>query len=217
MPEAHVADPNYPSTNLSHRRADIGVHLVGLVWIVVASFFLFPRAVQTLQTPLILAVIIYVLAALASNLASWAYHFSPRHDARLLLRRIDHAAIYPSITGTFTVFFVQANTTWTLTLLCICWALTILAMWNKITNENVKSRWSTASYLGLGAIGLLAIPDMTNVPAATPYSILAGAACYVIGTLFYARKTMPYRYSIWHVWVNLGGVMMFIGVWFALF
>ena len=125
MPEAHVADPNYPSMNLSHRRADIGVHLVGLVWIVVASFFLFPRAVQTLQTPLILAGIIYVLAALASNLASWAYHFSPRHDARLLLRRIDHAAIYPSITGTFTVFFVQANTTWTLTLLCICWALTI--------------------------------------------------------------------------------------------
>ena len=217
MPEAHVADPNYPSTNLSHRRADIGVHLVGLVWIVVASSFLFPRAVQTLQTPLILAVIIYVLAALASNLASWAYHLSPWHDARLLLRRIDHAAIYPSITGTFTVFFVQANTTQTLMLLCICWALTILAMWNKITNENVKSRWSTASYLGLGAIGLLAIPDMTNVPAATPYSILAGAACYVIGTLFYARKTMPYRYSIWHVWVNLGGVMMFIGVWFALF
>jgi len=212
-----VAKPNYPSSNPSHRRADMAVHLVGLLWILAASAFLIPRALQTLQTPLIIAVIVYVLGALASNLASCAYHFSKRHDDRVLLRRIDHAAIYPSITGTFTVFFVKADTTWTLTLLCICWALTILAMWNKITNENVKSRWSTASYLGLGAIGLLAIPDMTNVPVATPLCIVGGAICYVIGTLFYARKAMPYRYAIWHIWVNFGGVMMFSGVWFALF
>ncbi len=193
------------------------VHLVGLIWIIIASAFLIPGAMQSLQTPLIIAVIVYVLGALASNLASCAYHFLPHHDDRVLLRRIDHAAIYPSITGTFTVFFVQANTTWTLTLLWVCWALTALAIWNKITNENVKSRWSTVSYLALGAIGLLAIPDMTNVPAVTPWCIVGGAVCYVIGTLFYARKALPFRYAIWHLWVNFGGVMMFTGVWFALF
>lgn len=207
----------YPSPSLPQRRTDMTVHAVGLVLILVAGGLLIFRAVAGLDAPLILAVVVYVLCALASNLASWFYHFSPWHDRRKLLRRIDHAAIYPSITGTFTPFFVQADTTWTLTLLWICLGLTAVAVWNKITNETVKSRWSTASYLGLGALGLCALPDLTNVPIATLWCILGGAACYVIGTTFYVRKSMPFRYAIWHMWVNCGGALMFAGIWLALF
>ncbi|MGB0411087.1 MAG: PAQR family membrane homeostasis protein TrhA [Pikeienuella sp.] len=212
MPEV-----TYPSLNPTHRHADMGVHLIGSVMITVAGGLLIARSFDRLDSGLLIAAIVYVLCALASNLASWAYHFAPLHAKRVLLRRIDHAAIYPSITGSFTPFFVLAGTTWTLTLLCVCWALTILAMWNKITNENVKSRWSTASYLALGAIGLCAIPDLTMVPVATLWCIIAGAASYVIGTLFYARKAMPFRYAIWHTWVSAGGALMFAGIWMALF
>jgi hemolysin III len=212
-----MTDTTFPSPIPSHRRADMIVHAVGLGLILTAGGVLVSKAMGRLDTTLVVAVVVYVLCALASNLASIAYHFSPWHDRRTLLRRIDHAAIYPSITGTFTPFFVQAGTTWTLSLLWICWGLTALAIWNKITNENVKSRWSTASYLGLGALGLCAIPDLRDVPAATLWCILGGAACYVCGTVFYARKSMPYRYSIWHTWVNFGGILMFAGIWLALF
>lgn len=212
-----MSDLTYPSLSLTHRRADVAVHILGLTLIVVAGGFLVWRATGVLEGTLTAALVIYILCALASNLASWAYHFSGWHDRRKLLRRIDHAAIYPSITGTFTPFFVMAGTTWTLSLLVICWALTGLAIWNKITNENVKSRWSTASYLGLGAIGLMALPDLTAMPAATPWAIICGAGCYVVGTAFYARKSLPYRYAIWHLWVNFGGVLMFVGIWAAAF
>ena len=61
-----------------------------------------------------------------------------------------------------------------------------------------------------------ALPDLRGVPVATLWCILAGSGCYVIGTAFYARKTLPYRYAIWHIWVNLGGIAMFAGVWLAL-
>ena len=212
-----MTQPTFPSTNASHRKADMIVHAVGLFLILTAGSFLIWRAASSLEVKLVIAVIAYVLCALASNLASCFYHFSPRHHIRQLLRRIDHAAIYPSSTGTFTPFFVQANTTWTMTLLWLCWGLTALAVWNKITNATVQSRWSTASYLALGALGLSALPDMTEVPLATLWCILIGAACYVVGTAFYARRTMPYRYSIWHMWVNFGGIAMFSGIWIALF
>jgi hemolysin III len=192
------------------------IHAIGLVLILAAGGTLIWKSAATLEPKLIIAVIVYVLCALASNLASCLYHFSPLHAQRTYLRRIDHAAIYPSITGTFTPFFVQAGTTWTLTLLWLCWGLTVLAVWNKITNPTVQSRWSTASYLGLGALGLCALPDLHEVPAATLWCILTGAACYVIGTAFYARRAMPYRYAIWHAWVNLGGIAMFAGIWLAL-
>jgi len=208
---------NYPSAPLSFRRADLVVHVVGLCLILAGGAALIGAALGRLPTAMIWAIGVYVACALVSNLASIAYHFSGWHAHRVLLRRIDHAAIYPSISGTFTPFFVLAGTPWTWALLWICWGLTAVAIWNKITNPTVKSKWSTASYLGLGAIGLSALPDLTMVPATTVWCILAGAACYVVGTVFYARRSMPYRYAIWHSCVNLGGIMMFVGIWIAVF
>ena len=205
----------YPSPLIAHRRADLIVHAIGLALILAAGSVLIVKSASAVSLPLLLAIIVYVACALASNLASCFYHFAPWHDHRVLLRRIDHAAIYPSISGTFTPFFVQAGTPWTMTVLVVCWVLTFAAMWNKITNPVVKSRWSTASYLLLGAIGLSALPDLRGVPAATGWYILAGAGCYVIGTVFYTRKSMPYRYAVWHTWVNFGGIAMYIGVWLA--
>ncbi len=208
---------NYPSAKPSHRRADMVVHAVGLALILTAVGILIFKADTGLDLELSIALGVYVLSVLASNIASSFYHFGPWHHRRLALRRIDHAAIYPSITGTFTPFFVQADTPWTWTLLYLCWALTALAIWNKITNENVKSRWSTASYLGLGTLGLFALPDLTMVPTSSLWCILSGVASFVIGTGFYARKTLPFRYAIWHTWVNIGGILMFTGIWLALF
>lgn len=207
----------YPSQIATHRKADMAVHAIGLALILIAGFALVFKALGGFDSRIVFAVVLYVLCALVSNLASWAYHFSPMHDRRMMLRRLDHAAIYPSIAGTFTPFFVYANTTWTLTLLVVCWALVIVAIWKKFTDKDVKSKWSTASYLGLGAIGLCALPDLTEVPAVTLWYILVGVACYVIGTVFYVRKAMPFRYAIWHMWVNFGGISMFIGIWITLF
>ncbi len=209
--------PTFPSTNLIYRRADLVVHLVGLALILGAGGALVFRSVHMLGAGLIAAVVIYVACALASNLASTAYHFAPWHARRQMLRRLDHAAIYLSITGTFTPFFVVAGTPWTIGLLVLCWALTVAAVWNKLRNPAVKSRWSTASYLGLGALGLCALPQMGDVPIGSLWLILAGAAAYVIGTGFYVRKSMPFRYAIWHAFVDVGAICMFLGIWLALF
>ena len=207
----------YPSAIPSHRHADMVVHAFGLALVLTAGGFLIFKSTATLETKLVLAIGLYVACALASNLASCFYHFSPWHDRRTVLRRIDHAAIYPSITGTFTPFFVLAGTSWTFALLWMCWGLTALAIWNKVTHVNVKTRWSTASYLALGALGMSALPDLTTVPVETLWCIIVGAACYLSGTYFYTRKAMPYRYAVWHIWVNFGGIAMFAGIWFALF
>lgn len=206
----------FPSPVSSHRKADSLVHLIGLGLILVAGGILISKVVAGLENKLVFAVLVYVFCALASNLASWFYHFSPWHEQRKILRRIDHSAIYLSITGTFTPFFVHAGTAWTLTVLWVCWGLTAVAIWKKITDDNVKSKWSTASYLGLGALGLCAFPDLANTPVKALWYVIAGTACYVVGTAFYVRKAMPFRYAIWHVCVSFGGACMFVGVWVAL-
>lgn len=215
--ETAMTTENFPSSDPTHRRMDLIVHIFGLVMILTAGGVLVYKTANAFENTVVLAVVLYAVSALLSNVASCFYHFMPWHERRTLLRRIDHAAIYLSITGTFTPFFVLGGTTWTFALLWICWGLTFVAIWNKVTSETVKSRWSTASYLGLGAIGLSALPDLTNLPVASLWCIIGGSACYVVGTAFYVRKTMPFRYAIWHTCVTIGGAVMFAGVWMAVF
>ena len=212
-----MTEENFPSPNPVHRRMDLVVHIFGLAMILTAGGMLVHKTANAFEHTVVLAVVLYAASALLSNVASCFYHFMPWPERRILLRRIDHAAIYLSITGTFTPFFVLGGTTWTFSLLWICWGLTFVAIWSKVTSETVKSRWSTASYLGLGAIGLSALPDLTNLPVASLWCIIGGSVCYVIGTAFYVRKTMPFRYAIWHTCVTIGGAVMFAGVWMAVF
>ncbi len=153
-------------------------------------------------------------ARLDQTLPPWPIISPPRHGARQRLRRIDHAAIYPSITGSFTPLMVLIGTGFSLSILALSWGLSLLGIWLKLVSPEVKSRWSTASYLGLGALCLTALP---LVPQQTLWWVLASAGLYVIGVLFYTRKTLPYRYALWHSCCNLGGLMMFIGIWRAIF
>ncbi|MEO0342430.1 MAG: hemolysin III family protein [Pseudomonadota bacterium] len=107
----------FPSQLRSHRRADLAVHIIGLLAILTAGGVIVARSIHNLEYKLVLAVLIYVLCMLISNVASNADHFSNLHDKRTLLRRIDHAAIYISISGTLTPFFVFAGTPRTMALL----------------------------------------------------------------------------------------------------
>lgn len=212
-----MTQANYPTSELPDRRADQAVQFTAFVMIITGGGALMATAWTNLDGAMILALAIYVLCALASNLSSATYHFSPFHDWRKKLRRLDHSAIYVSITGMFTPLFVLADTTWSWALLAVCWVLTGFAVWRKITGENVKSRWSTASYLALGALGLSALLGLDDAPAAMYWFICAAAASYAVGTIFYAREDMSYRYAIWHGWVNFGTILMFAGIWLAVF
>lgn len=190
----------------------MAVHAAGITVIVVCATYL----ISARPAP-IWPVAVYICCSLASNLSSQAYHFAPWHAARPLLRRIDHAAIYISITGTFTPLLIAADTARASWVLGLTWLCAAVGIWLKLVSSEVKSRWSTASYLLLGLLSFAALPDVWALSQTAVWWILAGSACYVIGTVFYTRKAMPYRYAVWHAWVVLGALAMFIAVWNALF
>ncbi len=202
--------PNYPSEHPAHRRADVIVHQIGLLLIVIGGGVLLMRAPSPLW-PLF----VYVACALASNLSSQAYHFAPCHDRRPLLRRIDHAAIYLSIVGTFTPLLIAAGTARALWVLALCWICAAIGISLKLFASQVKARWSTTSYLALGLVSFIAIADVYTLSPISVWCIVSGSACYVLGTVFYARKTLPYRYSIWHGCATFGALFMFAGIWLA--
>jgi len=206
----------YPSPDNAERRADFIVHAIGLIFILLAGAALFVQAAGQ-GAAVIAAISVYVIGVLFSHVISMFYHLSPFHIRRLWLRRVDHAAIYVTIAGTFTPLFVLADTEFSLFLLMIVWALAIPAMLYKIFGKNLDSKWSLFSYLGLGWMGVIGVPElMGTLPETSLWAMLAGGIFYSLGTIFYARKTQPYRYSIWHSFVMMGGGAFFVAIWVAL-
>ncbi|MEO9600284.1 hemolysin III family protein [Parasphingorhabdus sp.] len=217
MPTSKDCDLMYPTPDKQERRADFMVHAIGLIFILVGGVALLLRAAAGHGLAVVAAVGIYVACVAFSHVISMFYHLSPFHDRRLVLRRIDHAAIYLTIAGTFTPLFVLTDTEFSRFLLAIAWALAAPAILYKIFGKNLDSRWSLASYLGLGWMGVIGVPEMIDrLPPLSLWAMLAGGVFYSFGTIFYARKTQPFRYSIWHSFVMMGGASFFVAIWVAL-
>lgn len=207
----------YPSKQPAERKADFIIHALSLAFIIPVSALFVHWAWGRSDTVLLATVVIYGLAALLSISISFAYHLSPRHDLRPALRRWDHAAIYLVIAATFSPLLILAGTQSAHFILVVIWALALFGFVFKLAARNMDPRWSVFSYLGLGALGLFAMPDFwQKLPVLTTAAIGFGAFFYTVGTWFYRQKERPFRYPIWHAWGTLGGTSLCSSIGIAL-
>lgn len=205
---------NYPSLAKHERFADGAVHVLGLSTITISSLYLTISATMHVSIGVAIACIIYCTSLMASFTSSASYHLLPAHGWREFLQRLDHAAIYALIAGTFTPLLVHINSTWGYVVLAAVWGLAIPAMIYKLIGSEIEPRWSLASYLALGWLGLLAAPEFFyKLPALAVYAVISGGIIYTLGTLFYTRDTLAYRNAIWHTFVLLGSFCFFFAIW----
>ena len=206
----------FPSKTEQERKVDFWVHTGGLAFLIPASVFLILKAAEQGGAMLLAAVVGYACAALFSLCISFAYHLLPRHDLRSVLRRWDHAAIYVVIAGVFGPLLVVCGTPTAFGLLALLWFFAVLGFGFKLAGANPDSPWSLVSYLGMGWFGLFALPDFwVGLPGTSVALLATGGVFYTIGTQFYRRKEMAYRYPIWHAFGTCGGLSFFAAVWIA--
>jgi hemolysin III len=151
--------------------------------------------------------LVFGLTALAMFVTSVAYHAASRPDLKLVLRKLDHSAIYLLIAGTYTPFtLVAMERAWGWTLCGAAWALAAFGIIAKFTIGFRFPRLSLAVYLGMGWMALLAIKPLVDALTGAQLAwILAGGLLYTAGTPFYAWKSRRYTHAVWHLFV-LGGV-----------
>ena len=151
--------------------------------------------------------------------ASTLYHAIPVPGAKRVLRIIDHGAIYLLIAGSYTPFTLGAlrgPVGWTL--LATVWSLALLGILAKCVWRFRYPRLSTALYLGMGWLAVLALPALiTRVSPAGLVWLLAGGLCYTVGVLFYVSDwRIRYGHAVWHGFVAAGSVCHFCAVlWHA--
>ena len=151
--------------------------------------------------------------------ASTLYHAIPAPAAKAVLRVIDHVAIYLLIAGTYTPFMLGAlrgPVGWTL--LVTIWALAVFGVVAKVALRFRYPRLSTALYVGMGWLIVVAVrPLMMHVSPAGLAWLAGGGLCYTGGVAFYITDArVKFGHAIWHGFVAAGSACHFVAVlWYA--
>ena len=159
---------------------------------------------------------IYGLTLITLYTSSTLYHAITVPDIKRFLQKLDHAAIFLLIAGTYTPFtLVNLRGGWGWTLFGIVWSIAIAGMIMELIVKQRYKRVSLGLYLGLGWIVMIAIdPMITHVEAGGLILLLIGGLFYSLGVIFYVWKTLLYHHAIWHVFVLTGSVFHFFAVFF---
>lgn len=197
----------YP-TSKSETIADGTVHVAGLLLAIPACAMLL--MIDTQSETIWLAIAVYVASLLFALLASALYHMLPFDHIRPVLGRIDHAAIYSKIAGSYTPLVMLIGTGFAYGILCLVWAMAIFGSVAKLSFWRTDGRGSLALYLGMGWLSVLLIwPMLTNLPAMAVALVAIGGLIYSSGTWVYAHKGMRYQNAIWHVFVLVASICFF--------
>ena len=193
--------------------ANVATHAVGLLASVVGVVVLVYLGVVRNEVLHVATAGIYGATLVALYAASTLYHAFRRPEIKRVLRVLDHCAIYLLIAGTYTPFvLVGLGGGWGWTLFGIIWAMAAAGIVFKIFATGRFAVISTAAYVAMGWLGVVAIgPLVRSLPGAALAWLLAGGIAYTAGTLFYHRK-IPYSHALWHVFVLLGSVCHFVAI-----
>ena len=149
------------------------------------------------------AIGVYAVCVLTMFGCSMAYNLAENHTRKSLLRRLDHAAIFLMIAGTYTPFTtVRFEGAWAVSITGIVWALALLGAAGKLFLPDLSKKVWLAFYIVLGWLVLAAIQPLTaGVPLAGVILLLVGGVLYTLGVPFYVWERLPYRRAIWHGFV----------------
>lgn len=157
---------------------------------------------------------VYGATLIALYAASTIYHALEGPELKSFFKRLDHAAIYLLIAGTYTPFLLtQLRDPLGWTLFAVIWALCGGGAILQLRPGRVPKLTSTLAYVFAGWLVLVAIkPLVAAVPRDGIWLLVAGGVFYTSGIAFYVWHRLRYHHAIWHTFVLGGSICHFLAV-----
>ena len=191
--------------------ADAVVHVLGIVFAINASLWLL---FHVTGLPVVVSVTIYCVGLLAMIGFSAAYNLVPYHrPSKQILRRLDHAAIFIMIAGTYTPFAVNRLGGYGTIILAIIWLAATFGIVVKVLFPRRFEIASLALYIGMGWSIVTVIAPLAHTMATFDFWLLIGGGfVYSAGIAFYVIERIPYHKAIWHAAVLVAAVLQFSAI-----
>jgi hemolysin III len=190
--------------------ADRIVHTIGVGGGLVGGIALLAMAALSPASGTVAPVAVYVAGLMAMLLCSALYHvhrYRPHghHRWRDRLQRLDHAAIFAMIAGTYTPLALLALARpWNVIVTASVWAVAAVGIVLKLVRPRAVQRLSVPLYLLQGWMGLFALRELVAaLSPATLALVLAGGLVYSGGIVLHL-SSRRYSVALWHCCVLSG-------------
>jgi len=202
-----------PVNTLTHFIAFLTA-IAGLVFLIIATWD---------EPAKLLVMTVYGTSLVLLYGASSLYHWIKTSPSKeLVLRKIDHIAIYILIAGSYTpVFYYGLGGAWRWTMLIAIWMLAVIGITLKMFFLHAPRAVSTAFYLSMGWIALVPFAILIKtIPLGGIIMMVAGGVVYTTGALIYATKCLnffPNRFGfheIFHLFIVAGSVTHYLMIVF---
>lgn len=203
---ARAADAGeFPLYSASERRADAAVHAAGLALGLAGCVGL---AVAALARPdlgpwLVAGLGLYAVGLMAMLACSALYNLAGEPSRKRLFRRLDHAAIFAAIAGTYTPFaLVAIGGAWGAGLLAFVWTVAAGGIAVELLGLRRPDWLMTAAYLLLGWTIVVALGPLSAAVSPAGLALLvAGGVLYSVGVAFHLWRSLPFQNAVWHGFV----------------
>lgn len=146
---------------------------------------------------------------------STLYHALPLGRAKAWFNRLDHAAIYLFIAGSYMPFlFGVLRGPWGWTLFGAIWCAAALGVGAKLFNRLQHPLWSTGLYVAMGWMAVAAaVPLYERMSGAGLAWLVAGGLAYTAGAVvFLFDSKVRFAHFVWHLFVLAGSACHFFAV-----
>ena len=185
--------------------------VIGLVLALIIAWGSTPLAIVSVAVYGVTMILLYTMSAV--------YHAVPKDaPAKKVMRVFDHCTIFLLIAGTYTPFSLitlKNAVPWLgWTVFAAEWTFAVAGIILNIIDLKKFGKISMACYLAMGWCAVLSITVLVkNMLLGGLILLFAGGVAYTVGAAFYGfGKRKKYIHSVWHLFVLLGSVLMFLSV-----
>ena len=196
--------------SLAELIADGIVHGVGIAFAIsLGTVILVFAALGTARTELP-AIIIYLVTLVSVLGISLAFNLaSPFSGFRRVMARLDQAAIFLFIAGTYTPFLAVLGGTRDGQLLTVLvWGAALVGVALKLIVPQRFGRLAIILYLAIGWSGVLVFQTLASaLPPVSFWLLVAGGITYSAGIIFHLWDRLKFQNVLWHVFVVAGSIL----------
>lgn len=217
MPPTNVWDP-LPTehyTNRAERVADLWVHVVGLVAALIGGGVLLVVSLKAGGVGQATAIALYASCLVAMLLASSAYNLTRPSRLRPWLLRLDQAAIFMLIAGSYTPFTTQRlEGAWSIGMTALVWTMALAGVAGKLLVPRLPEKFWIGAYIAFSWVAVIALkPLLDSVALPALLLLLVGGLVYMSGVPLFLHSRLPFRRAIWHGFVVVAAAIQQAAVW----